>query len=91
MNFHVLQAFGIKTISYELEVIRRHVNSLEQNTLVLFDNVEQFLVSSREQGSGNDFEKLVETMMKAEKVKLLLTSRQRMDEPSLRRLGFVRV
>ena len=87
LNFHVLQAFGIKTISYELEVIRRHVNSLEHNTLVLFDNVEQFLVSSREQGSGNDFEKLVETMMKAEKVKLLLTSRQRMDEPSLRRLG----
>ena len=98
LYFHVLQAFGIKPISNrseinwykfdnQLEVILSNINSLEQNTLVLFDNVEQFLASASEQDSVENFKTLVKTMMEAEKVKLLLTSRQNIDDPSLVDLG----
>mgnify|MGYP001795228401 CR=1 FL=1 len=87
LNFHVLQAFGVRTITYELEMIRKHVNTLKTRTLVLLDNVEQFLIRTEGGKHDENFMKLVETMMQSENIKMILTSRARIDEPSLRKLG----
>ena len=68
-------------------MIRKHVNTLKTRTLVLLDNVEQFLIRTEGGKHDENFMKLVETMMQSENIKMILTSRARIDEPSLRKLG----